>query len=336
MRDCMSRFTCTCGREFENPQAFNGHKSHCVPHLQSTGRLEIRQQVDFDNRTKMSKVLKEKYAKIEEQKNTEWIAEQHTCERCGVIMTTKYGTGRFCSSECAHKRAQTEETKQKIKEASRRAFAQGLYHQLAPDKTRTNCCIVRTRMNSKQLREQYKLSPSHCSICGAELPYERRNKQTCSRSCYKKLLSKTRSAAAQRKGGNLNPYGVRGTAKYGTYKGLHCDSSWELAYAIYCLDHDIIIERNTDGFEYTYNNQQHIYYPDFIVDGKYIEIKNFNNDQVQAKIKGFPQNKELIVLFKPDMKPYLDYCTKTYGKNFVDMYDADKPSWRERKQRKSA
>jgi hypothetical protein len=332
----MSKFTCICGKEFDNPQAFNGHKSHCVPHLQSTGRLEVRQQVDAENKQKISRGVKAKFAADRLAAAERWKEERHACEKCGVIMEIKYGSGRFCSRQCANSKTHSAETKQKIREASRRSFAKGLYPQLTPEKTRIHSCIVRTRTNSKQLREQYKLSPSHCSICGVELPYERRDKQTCSRSCYKKLLSKTGSAAAQRKGGNLNPYGVRGTAKYGTYKGLHCDSSWELAYAIYCLDHDIIIERNTDGFEYTYNNQQHIYYPDFIVDGKYIEIKNFNNDQVQAKIKGFPQNKELIVLFKPDMKPYLDYCTKTYGKNFVDMYDADKPSWKERKQRKSA
>ena len=316
----MSKFICTCGREFNSPQTLNGHKSHCTTHLQSIGRLEIRRRVDFENRAKMSKALKEKYAKREELENAEWLAQQHTCERCGVVMTTKYGTGRFCSSECAHKRTQTEETKQKIKNAALKNIKSGHHNSIG----------IHERAVAK-----YNSCPKQCVICGADLPYEKREQSTCSKECYVALLSKNISEAAQRNGGNLNSYGTRGTAKYGTYKGIHCDSSWELAYVIYCLDHDIEIERNTDGFSYTYNNQQHMYFPDFIVDGKYIEIKNFNTDQVQSKIRDFPQDKELTVLFKADMKPYLAYCTKTYGKNFVDMYDVDKPSWKERKQRKS-
>ena len=30
---------------------------------------------------------------------------------------------------------------------------------------------------------------------------------------------------------------------HGNYKGLHYDSSWELAFIIYCLEHNIKIER---------------------------------------------------------------------------------------------
>ncbi|MGN0819883.1 MAG: NUMOD3 domain-containing DNA-binding protein [Christensenellaceae bacterium] len=41
------------------------------------------------------------------------------CERCGKFVTKHYGSARFCSSECAGKRPQTEETKQKISKANK-------------------------------------------------------------------------------------------------------------------------------------------------------------------------------------------------------------------------
>ena len=36
------KYICECGKEFDNPQSFNGHKSHCVFHLSKTGRLNER------------------------------------------------------------------------------------------------------------------------------------------------------------------------------------------------------------------------------------------------------------------------------------------------------
>ena len=89
-----------------------------------------------------------------------------------------------------------------------------------------------------------------------------------------KLLSKKTSEAVCKKGGNLNATGKRGRAKYGYYKGIRCDSSYELAFVLYCIHNDIEFFRNRKGFPYSINNENHKYYPDFIVNGTYIEIKN--------------------------------------------------------------
>ena len=57
------------------------------------------------------------------------------------------------------------------------------------------------------------------------------------------------------------------------YKGYWCDSSWELAYVIYNLEHNIKFERNKQGFEYEFENKKYKYYPDFILeDGTYVEV----------------------------------------------------------------
>ena len=58
----------------------------------------------------------------------------------------------------------------------------------------------------------------------------------------------------------------KGFFKWGTYKGIHCDSSWELAYVMYNLDHDIEFERCIDHFTYyDKNGKSHEYFPDFIL-----------------------------------------------------------------------
>lgn len=59
-----------------------------------------------------------------------------------------------------------------------------------------------------------------------------------------------------------------GHGKHGVYKGYQCDSSWELAYVIYNLEHDIKFERNRDRFLYNLNGKSHYYTPDFICDGE--------------------------------------------------------------------
>ena len=110
-----------------------------------------------------------------------------------------------------------------------------------------------------------------------------------------------------------------GRGKQGWYKGYWCDSSWELAYVIYNLEHNIKIERNKERFNYIFNNRKYTYSPDFIVNNEYIEIKGYITEQVKAKTNQFPN--KLIVIDKYGIKPYLEYVINKYGKNFIDLYD---------------
>lgn len=41
----MKTYECICGKTFDNPQKFNGHKTHCVDHLKSCGKYENRVKV---------------------------------------------------------------------------------------------------------------------------------------------------------------------------------------------------------------------------------------------------------------------------------------------------
>lgn len=111
-----------------------------------------------------------------------------------------------------------------------------------------------------------------------------------------------------------------GKGKKGYYKGIWCDSSWELAFVIFNLEHDIKFERCWEKFEYTFNGQKKHYFPDFkMADGTYVEIKGYENELWEAKLKQFPN--ALKVLKHDEMLPYLTYVKEKYGENFIELYD---------------
>ncbi len=121
---------------------------------------------------------------------------------------------------------------------------------------------------------------------------------------------------------NPNGGGMRigsGRGKKGWYKGYWCDSSYELAWVIYHIDHKISFKRNNKGFKYFYAGKIHKFYPDFIKDGFYYEIKGYKTKQLEAKIKQFPH--KIKILYKTDLKKIFEYVIDTYGKNFIKLYE---------------
>jgi hypothetical protein len=109
-----------------------------------------------------------------------------------------------------------------------------------------------------------------------------------------------------------------GRGKKGWYKGFFCDSSWELAYVIYCLEHDINIERNTEKRQYIWQGVVKNYIPDFIVHGYLIEVKGYKTEQWLAKLEANP---DIRVLYEKDLEPVLDYVKSKYGKDFISLYE---------------
>lgn len=41
----------------------------------------------------------------------------------------------------------------------------------------------------------------------------------------------------------------------------------------------------------------------------------------KAKVEQFPQDKTLVILYKDEMKPYLEYVVNKYGKDFISLYE---------------
>lgn len=116
---------------------------------------------------------------------------------------------------------------------------------------------------------------------------------------------------------------------HGYYKGFYCDSTYELAYLIYCLDHNIDIKRCDEKFEYEFNGKKHFYHPDFIVNNEIIEIKNYYRDDVSFKIKAVQKlNRSIKILYYEDLIDIFNYVAEKYnkkikgkGNNFYELYD---------------
>jgi hypothetical protein len=122
-----------------------------------------------------------------------------------------------------------------------------------------------------------------------------------------------------------------GRGKSGWYRGYYCDSTWELAYVIYNMENKIYFERNTRGFQYIYENEIHLYYPDFIQqDGKYVEIKGYMDSKNIEKIKEFRKNNILIVLDEKEIRKYLIYAKEKYGKDLSLLYDSEEINKKEK------
>jgi hypothetical protein len=118
----------------------------------------------------------------------------------------------------------------------------------------------------------------------------------------------------------LNNGGLRlgsGRGKKGWYKGIFCDSSWELAFVIYHMDNNIPLEKCKEIRWYNWEGKLKRYYPDFVVNGKIIEIKGYTTKQWEAKLEANP---DIAVLYEKDLKPYIEYAILKYGKDFVRIY----------------
>lgn len=110
-------YKCVCGKEFTNPQSFNGHKRQCSEHyLIKYGNLEKFNEVKETHQKacqKSAQKMSIKAAKNKQKKLNDWISDSHKCEFCGKVMTEYYGSGRFCNQSCANTRRHSEQTKVK-------------------------------------------------------------------------------------------------------------------------------------------------------------------------------------------------------------------------------
>lgn len=112
-----------------------------------------------------------------------------------------------------------------------------------------------------------------------------------------------------------------GIGKKGYYKGVYCASTYELAFVIYNIDHNIKFERFKGYYLYSYNGKKHKYFPDFILeDGSLVEIKGYATDLVNIKLMAV-KDRKITVLYKSDLKYAFDYIKEKYGKNETNLFE---------------
>lgn len=199
------------------------------------------------------------------------------CPKCGSSFDaySVYGPKKFCSRKCSNSRGPRTEEFKKIISAK-------LKGKPSPTKGKPS--------------SRKKLKPGKiCPVC-QQIYYTSR--VTCSRECFK--VRATENALKQEK---------HGGGHKGIYKGFKCDSTYELAFIIWHLDHDISITRCYNVYNYTYKGKVCKYQPDFVVEGIEIEIKGFMCQRAQAKLA---DNPHVFLIDKVMMQPYLRYVRNKY------------------------
>lgn len=322
-QEALKTYTCVCGEVFTAPNKFNSHKNHCRTHIEHKyGSYEEYLRICTRNHELVGHKNRLN-AEMRKKRNLQkWVSEQHKCEHCGKVLTKKYGSGRFCSRSCAASRPKRKETRALISSS-----------------------ILKT-INERNLREVYRLAAirkalkyghtlhnvpeeGRCVVCGAVT--KKRNgvlNKTCSASCYRVLQSQIAKSFGLGGLSTSSSYGKRGT-----YKGIHCDSTYELAFLVYCLDHNIAIVRNQRGFPYQYQGKTHKYYPDFYLPelDLYVETKGRDIGPVYEKIQGLKElNLNVVLLHREDLVLCFQHIVDTYkgtyfnagSNNFYVLYDS--------------
>ena len=251
------------------------------------------------------------------------------CKECGNdyqldVRQNQFENGdykHFCSNSCARKYSgkcvNSENIKLGMKQSSNK-------------KRIIKCCrcnkdievsgfvsnILCDECKNKQL-----INPTgKCAICGKDISV---NRKTCCKEHEKQLriLSYKKTQQKYHRCGGMRDRG--GYGKQGWYKGYHCDSSWELAWIIYQIDHNVEFKRNTKiKFPYQFEGKIYNYQPDFILnDGMYVEIKGYDSKRWQAKVNAFPTNLKLSIIYKEDIQFFIDYAIQKFGKDFVKVYE---------------
>ena len=240
------------------------------------------------------------------------------CERCGTEHDGSFGTGRFCSRACANSRQWNEEDKRKKSESAKKSEKVKIANKRIGLERIKNSNIDKPRKRDKEGKI---LISGICPICGKEFSSESYTQVYCSKRCWlddkEQKYCKPRGSGGARKGA--------GHGKPGYYNGFQCDSTYELAYVIWCNENGLEIERNKEYWEYfdPGRNGTFKFYPDFIVDGKLVEIKGYHTPVVDLKMNAVRNaDKEINILYKDDLKDAFDIACKITGLSKLKLYEA--------------
>jgi hypothetical protein len=184
----------------------------------------------------------------------------YKCERDFEIKEYNVDTPKkekyFCSRSCANSRSWSEDDKLKRSIVAKNSEKVKISNKKS-GKLRLGICYgggIRKKAIERII--------SKCLHCNEDIEHKINEPKKYHKECWLKCSGGFRQGSSR--------------GKSGWYKGYWCDSSWELAWVIYNLENDIDFERNKIGFKYIFEGKESLFYPDFIIKGEYIEIKNFN------------------------------------------------------------
>lgn len=296
-----------CGKEFETSVQLGGHVVGC------------RYNPNFDNNIQRKLASKRKNMNIQ--------IYEIPCAICGNIFTLElseknYTLGKYkktCCKKCAValsvKHTNTVAKNTKIINSTRgRKMSDSEYIKRYGNKQ--NCVETIIENNKKyHKRKDPKSEIRHCLECNSVIDFSIRSIATkfCCDECKHIHWRRELSNKLKGKTGGYRVLSGNKKHKSGYYDNIYFDSSWELAYYVYCKEHNIDIKRCDIVRTYIYDGKELKYHPDFIVNNEIVEIKGFITNKTQCKINCNPDVK---VLFEKDIQHCLNYCKTKYGNNF--------------------
>lgn len=309
-----TKVICECGKEFKDEHYFKIHWRYCNLNPNKKDTYELRQkefQCKYCGKTfKGTNGISrhEKYCKNNPDKiayknkiNSQKSDEPRFCQYCGKEC-------KNLNSLSNHERlCKLNPNRQLTKyEKYGRIAGFNAFGREAWNKGLTKETDERVNVSAETLHQKYVTGELVGTALGRIVKPESINKMLA-----------TREQRGRKGGRYLNGY----------YKGIECDSGWELAFILYneLLGNEVM--RCIESFPYNVDEVIHQYRPDFIINDVYYEIKGQDLFHTQEKINQFPKNKTLIVLREKEMRPIIKKVIEVYGKEFARMYDRSKPSW---------
>lgn len=298
-----------CGKEFETSQKLGGHVICC------------------SKNPKYNEIVKNRVTT--KHKNLNIKVYDIPCEICGTIFQIElseknYKLGNH-KKTCCKKCAVALSIKNTDKAAKNKNISKTTKGRKMSDETyikhygNKSNCVETIVENDKVYKKRRKDIIRYCLECNSPIDFSVRSHQTkfCCDECKNKHWSRELSNKLKGKTGGYRVLSGNKKHKSGKYDGIYFDSSWELAFYVYCKEHNIDIKRCNVVRNYIYNDKEYKYYPDFIVNDKIIEIKGYITERTKCKIE---YNPDVKVLYEADIKSCLDYCKEKYGEKFWESF----------------
>lgn len=248
--------------------------------------------------------IRKRIKTIEEQWKT-FIVKCHKCEKEFEIkeynVTIPKKNRYYCSLNCSNSRSYTQEQRLLLSEKAK--------HSEKVKLANINNGLLRRGLyfGYGQAKKSIGTTITQCLYCKKDIIHKRNKLRKYHKECWLQCSGGIRKGTSR--------------GKSGYYRNHWCDSSYELAWIVYQIDHNVSFKRNKVGFDYVFENKKRKFYPDFILaDGLYVEIKNYKSPLTEAKLKSFPFN--IKILYKDDIKKdILPYVVHKYGNDFIKLYE---------------
>ena len=267
-----------------------------------------------------SSIVKEKIKQtLIEKYGVEYLMQNKEIkEKVKQIMIDKYGGYT----------TQSEELNKKVKQTLLDKY--GVDHPLKSEKIRiklenTNLSRYGVKYIIKSPIIQDKIKQTNLSKYGVEYPLKSEIiRSKCNQTCIDHfgVDNPIKSPIIQDKikQTNLSKYGTEYPQyRHYYYNNIYFDSSYELVFYKFCIDHNINIEREPSNpaiYYYTSkNNKKHRYYPDFKISyldkTRLVEISsNYTWSTKSDEKKKVMKDNNILIILEDNIQKYFYYCKK--------------------------